>query len=194
MPSGWRGNDAALPLGILRQVAGGAGRSADQLDTEWPNGAQVWIEANYGHGVEAAAGPRGNTAHFASTEKAVRYGLAIHVEPPTGRVSPAQAAHRNSVRDELIAELRDKQARYAAADKRLGVSDREAEAEAVDDQMLAVLDRIEATPACSLEGAAAKLRILLDEQTGLAAGQGKRDIPMVRDVLAVVERLAGRVS
>ncbi len=56
-----------------------------------------------------------------------------------------------------------------------------------------MLDRIAATPARSLEGAAAKLRILLDEQFGLPDAPSKRDVPMVRDVLVVVERV-GRVG
>ena len=143
-----------------------------------------------------AATPRTEppTGRVASTEKAIRHGLAIRVEPPTGRVSPAQAAHRNSIRDGLIFELRDKQARYEAAARRLGVPDLEAEAEAVDNQLLAVLHRIETTPARSLEGAAAKLRILLDEQFGLPDAPSERDVPMVRDVLAVVERHAGRAT
>ncbi len=39
-------------------------------------------------------------------------------------------------------------------------------------------------------GDACKLRIVLDAEVGLAAGESGKEIPMLLDVLAVVERLA----
>ncbi len=39
-------------------------------------------------------------------------------------------------------------------------------------------------------GDAWKLRIVLDAEVGLAAGESGKEIPMLLDVLAVVERLA----
>lgn len=57
-------------------------------------------------------------------------------------------------------------------------------------QVWAVIDRMAATPAKTLVGAACKLRIVLDPEVGLAAGESGKEIPMLLDVLAVVERLA----
>ncbi len=50
---------------------------------------------------------------------------------------------------------------------------------------------IAVTPAKTLVGAACKLRIVLDPEVGLAAGESGKEMPMLLDVLAVVERLAG---
>ncbi len=58
-------------------------------------------------------------------------------------------------------------------------------------QVWAVIDRMAATPAKTLVGAACKLRIILDPEVGLAAGESGKEMPMLLDVLAVVERLAG---
>ncbi len=58
-------------------------------------------------------------------------------------------------------------------------------------QVWAVIDRMAATPAKTLVGAACKLRIVLDPEVGLAAGERGKEMPMLIDVLAVVERLAG---
>ncbi len=57
--------------------------------------------------------------------------------------------------------------------------------------MWAVIDRMAATPAKTLVGAACKLRIVLDPEVGLAAGESGKEMPMLLEVLAVVERLAG---
>ena len=57
-------------------------------------------------------------------------------------------------------------------------------------QVWAVIDQMAATPAKTLVGAACKLRIVLDPEIGLAAGESGREMPMLLDVLAVVERLA----
>ncbi len=54
-----------------------------------------------------------------------------------------------------------------------------------------VIDRMAAPPAKTLAGAACKLRIVLDPEVGLAAGESGKEIPMLLDVLAVVERLGG---
>ena len=61
--------------------------------------------------------------------------------------------------------------------------------DALNREAWAAVDRMAETPAKSLAGAAAKLRIVLDE-VGLPAGESYSDVPMLRDVLAVVERLA----
>ncbi len=58
-------------------------------------------------------------------------------------------------------------------------------------QVWVVIDRMAATPAKTLVGAACKLRIVLDPEVGLAAGESGKEMPMLLDVLAVVERLAG---
>ncbi len=58
-------------------------------------------------------------------------------------------------------------------------------------QVWAVIDRMAAAPAKTLVGAACKLRIVLDPEVGLAAGESGKEMPMLLDVLAVVERLAG---
>ncbi len=58
-------------------------------------------------------------------------------------------------------------------------------------QVWAVIDRMTATPAKTLVGAACKLRIVLDPEVGLTAGESGKEIPMLLDVLAVVERLPG---
>ncbi len=60
-------------------------------------------------------------------------------------------------------------------------------------QVLAVIDRMAATPAKTLVGAACKLRIVLDPEVGLTAGESGKEIPMLLDVLAVVERFAGGI-
>ena len=57
-------------------------------------------------------------------------------------------------------------------------------------QVWVVIDRMAVTPAKTLAGAACKLRIVLDLEVGLAAGESGKEIPMLLDVLAVVERLA----
>ncbi len=57
-------------------------------------------------------------------------------------------------------------------------------------QVWVVIDRMAATPAKTLAGAACKLRIVLDPEVGLAAGESGKERPMLLDVLAVVERLA----
>ncbi len=57
-------------------------------------------------------------------------------------------------------------------------------------QVWVVIDRMAATPAKTLVGAACKPRIVLDPEVGLAAGESGKEIPMLLDVLAVVERLA----
>ena len=57
-------------------------------------------------------------------------------------------------------------------------------------QVWIVIDRMAATPAKTLAGAACKLRIVLDPEIGLAAGESGKEIPMLLDVLEVVERLA----
>ncbi len=61
-------------------------------------------------------------------------------------------------------------------------------------QVWIVIDRMAATPAKTLVGAACKLRIVLDPEVGLAAGESGKEIPMLLDVLAVVERLAGSLT
>ncbi len=58
-------------------------------------------------------------------------------------------------------------------------------------QVWVVIDRMAATPAKTLAGAARKRRIVLDPEVGMAAGESGKEIPMLLDVLAVVERLAG---
>ncbi len=57
-------------------------------------------------------------------------------------------------------------------------------------QVWVVIDRMAATPAKTLAGAACKLSIVLDPEVGLAAGESGKEIPMLLDVLTVVERLA----
>ncbi len=57
-------------------------------------------------------------------------------------------------------------------------------------QVWVVIDRMAATPAKTLVGAVCKLRIVLDPEVGLAAGESGKEIPILLDVLAVVERLA----
>ena len=47
------------------------------------------------------------------------------------------------------------------------------------------------TPATTLVGAAAKMRVLLDPDVGIESGAGGNDLPILRDVLALLERLAG---
>ncbi len=61
-------------------------------------------------------------------------------------------------------------------------------------QVWVVIDRMAATPAKTLAGAACKLRIVLDPEVGLAAGESGKEIPMLLDVLAVVERLAASTA
>ncbi len=57
-------------------------------------------------------------------------------------------------------------------------------------QVWVVIDRMAATAANTFAGAACKLRIVLDPEVGLAAGESGKEIPMLLDDLAVVERLA----
>ncbi len=61
-------------------------------------------------------------------------------------------------------------------------------------QAWVVIDRIAATPAKTLAGAACKLRIVLDPEVGLAAGESGKEIPMLLDVLAVIERLVASTA
>ncbi len=61
-------------------------------------------------------------------------------------------------------------------------------------QVWVVIDRMAATPAKTLAGAACKLRIVLDPEVGLAAGESGKEIPMLLDVLAVVERLTASTA
>ncbi len=61
-------------------------------------------------------------------------------------------------------------------------------------QVWIVIDRMAATPAKTPIAAACKLRIVLDPEVGPAAGESGKEIPMLLDVLAVVERLAGSTA
>ncbi len=61
-------------------------------------------------------------------------------------------------------------------------------------QVWVVIDRMAATPAKTLAGAACKLRIVLDPEVGLAAGESGKEIPMLLDVLAVIERLVASTA
>ncbi len=54
----------------------------------------------------------------------------------------------------------------------------------------AVVDAMVGIPAKTLAGAAAKLRVVLDPEVGIVAGPSDFTMPMLIDVLAVVERLA----
>ncbi len=60
--------------------------------------------------------------------------------------------------------------------------------------MWAVIDRMAVTSAKTFVGAACKLRIVLDPEVDLAAGESGKEMPMLLDVLAVVERLAGSTA
>ncbi len=62
------------------------------------------------------------------------------------------------------------------------------------EQVWVVIDRMVATPAKTLAGAACKLRIVLDPEVGLAAGESGKEIPMLLDVLAVIERLVASTA
>ena len=66
-----------------------------------------------------------------------------------------------------------------------------------DEDYIAVLsrawdarDQMGKTPAVSAAGAAAKLRVLLDPELGIETGDNENDLPFLRDVLTVLERLA----
>ncbi len=61
-------------------------------------------------------------------------------------------------------------------------------------QVWIVIDRMAATPAKTRIAAVCKLHIVLDPEVGLAAGESGKEIPMLLDVLAVVERLAGSTA
>lgn len=50
------------------------------------------------------------------------------------------------------------------------------------------------TKCLTLVGAAVKLRRVLDPETGMQAGDNERDLPSLRHVLAVVERMAGKAG
>ena len=63
--------------------------------------------------------------------------------------------------------------------------------EAILGDTYALLDRMVTMPATTLAGAAAKLRIVIEPEFGLPDVEHDTYLPMLRDVLAVVERLAG---
>ncbi len=50
------------------------------------------------------------------------------------------------------------------------------------------------TPATTLAGAAAKMRVALDPEIGLPTSHNPDYLPMLQEALAVVERLAGRAT
>ncbi len=56
----------------------------------------------------------------------------------------------------------------------------------------AEVDVMVGIPAKTLAGAAAKLRVVLDPEVGMVAGPSDCTMPMLIDILAVVERLADR--
>jgi hypothetical protein len=63
-----------------------------------------------------------------------------------------------------------------------------------DEGIWPVVDTISYTAPLTVAGAAAKLRLLCDENIGILAGHSKADEASLRQVLAFVEALARRVA
>ena len=88
-----------------------------------------------------------------------------------------------------IADLRAEREALSPSIKTVG--DEERLEKPLSDRMWAIYDQIALSPPVSLVSVAIKLRLLADPDLGLALNEGVNDVDSVRQVLGLVERVAG---
>jgi hypothetical protein len=88
-----------------------------------------------------------------------------------------------------IAELRTKREALSPGIKTL--ADEERLRKPLSDRLWALYDQITLSPPVSLTSVAVKLRLLADPDLGLENNEGENDIASLRQVLGLVERVAG---